>query len=317
MFTEQEKLYIAEQRDQNKSYKQIANALGSTKNKVKLYCNKHGLNGIRGKQYSVDAMEQEFKNRFEAMHTGFEYVSGYSGRNDMFVCRCRTCGTEQARTAQCAKPTYKSKLVCDTCAEKERVERERKEAEERATRVRKENEYTATTCAGCGETFLRHGNSQKYCSIECYKKAHGIGQEITKQCRTCGKQFQTFHDGRLYCSGKCARAKRIRKFRLSKDARLRKNGKIDYGISLDKLIKRDKNVCHICGEKCDKDDHVITDEGYFIAGERYPSIDHVLPIARGGRHVWSNVKLAHRGCNTAKRDKTVYEGRNGQMMLVI
>lgn len=29
----------------------------------------------------------------------------------------------------------------------------------------------------------------------------------------------------------------------------------------------------------------------------------VVPISRGGRHSWNNVKLAHRLCNTVKRDK--------------
>jgi 5-methylcytosine-specific restriction endonuclease McrA len=31
-----------------------------------------------------------------------------------------------------------------------------------------------------------------------------------------------------------------------------------------------------------------------------PTIDHILPLARGGTHEPSNVQAAHFGCNAAK-----------------
>ena len=43
----------------------------------------------------------------------------------------------------------------------------------------------------------------------------------------------------------------------------------------------------------------------FIADNMYPSIDHVKLLARGGLHEWSNVKLAHRICNSIKKDNKV------------
>lgn len=43
----------------------------------------------------------------------------------------------------------------------------------------------------------------------------------------------------------------------------------------------------------------------FIAGNMYPSIDHVRPLSRGGLHEWGNVKLAHRICNSIKKDNVV------------
>jgi len=45
----------------------------------------------------------------------------------------------------------------------------------------------------------------------------------------------------------------------------------------------------------------------FIAGNMYPSIDHVVPLSRGGLHEWGNVKLAHRICNSIKKDNDVLE----------
>lgn len=37
------------------------------------------------------------------------------------------------------------------------------------------------------------------------------------------------------------------------------------------------------------------------------SIDHVVPRARGGEHVWENVVAACRPCNTRKRDRLLSE----------
>ena len=51
----------------------------------------------------------------------------------------------------------------------------------------------------------------------------------------------------------------------------------------------------------------MTEEGYFIAGNSYPSIDHIIPVSRGGTHTWDNVQLAHRYCNSIKSNKLVDE----------
>ena len=40
----------------------------------------------------------------------------------------------------------------------------------------------------------------------------------------------------------------------------------------------------------------------FIAGNYYPSIDHVIPLSKGGIDTWNNVRLSHRICNSLKSD---------------
>jgi len=80
---------------------------------------------------------------------------------------------------------------------------------------------------------------------------------------------------------------------------------IDKDITLQKLYDRDEGFCHLCNESCDYEDMTITDEGYYIVGEGYPSIDHVIPISRLGLHSWDNVKLAHHRCNTLKSDNVI------------
>jgi 5-methylcytosine-specific restriction endonuclease McrA len=51
------------------------------------------------------------------------------------------------------------------------------------------------------------------------------------------------------------------------------------------IRERDLGMCGICGE--------------FVAVEDQ-SLDHVVPLARGGTHEPTNVQLAHRRCNSRK-----------------
>lgn len=116
------------------------------------------------------------------------------------------------------------------------------------------------------------------------------------ECAECGEMFIADYPTKKYCSKKCARAKR--------KGSKRYNGiTIDKDISLKKLAKRDKNICAICGELVDWNDFTISANGVVICGNKYPSIDHIKPISKGGLHCWSNIQLAHRFCNSLKSDK--------------
>ena len=85
--------------------------------------------------------------------------------------------------------------------------------------------------------------------------------------------------------------------------------KVDKDISLSEVYRIDNGVCWLCGKACDWDDCETTSEGYFIAGNNYPSIDHVVPLSKGGTHTMDNVRLAHRGCNTRKGNKYIPIGK--------
>lgn len=78
---------------------------------------------------------------------------------------------------------------------------------------------------------------------------------------------------------------------------------IDKSIQLKALIERDNNICHICGGTCDNEDVYMNENGKKICGSKYPTIDHVIPRSKGGRHMWSNVKLAHKKCNVVKGNR--------------
>jgi 5-methylcytosine-specific restriction endonuclease McrA len=60
---------------------------------------------------------------------------------------------------------------------------------------------------------------------------------------------------------------------------------------LQKLLDTQKK-CHICGKRFTKKDPA--------------TLDHVIPISNGGRHEASNIALAHKSCNSRKRDKRTH-----------
>ena len=138
-------------------------------------------------------------------------------------------------------------------------------------------------------------------------------KKTNKICAECGQPFITYRKDVVCCSKECKKKRNNN----HKDRRIRKCNRIDKDITLIKLSKRDNNICHICGEKVDWNDFYYREDGIFIAGEYYPSIDHIKPISKGGDHTWDNVKLAHRHCNTIKSDKLIYEKDNNQLTFSI
>lgn len=134
-----------------------------------------------------------------------------------------------------------------------------------------------------------------------YKAAGGVGQYKNEhQCPMCGKITKR----PLWCSDECARKSWSRAEGIRRRAKI-KNAVVDRDITLVKLMARDMCICHICGQETDSDDFIVRD-GKIICGNRYPSVDHVIPLSKGGVHSWENVRLAHRSCNSRKGSK-IYE----------
>ena len=114
-----------------------------------------------------------------------------------------------------------------------------------------------------------------------------------RQCKVCGEWFSTMNPTQTTCSKQCSkRAKYARK-----EHRIPKAQMIDKDITLEALYRRDSGVCYLCGGQCDWNDR---DKEKNTVGASYPSIDHIIPIARGGLHAWDNVRLAHFKCNQEK-----------------
>ncbi|MCG0679858.1 hypothetical protein IMAU70100_01054 [Lactiplantibacillus plantarum] len=118
-----------------------------------------------------------------------------------------------------------------------------------------------------------------------------------KQCKWCGKTFETTSKFRCYCSKKCGKEKKNQYHTEKKSKRYeraKKNGKYEI-ISLQRLYVRDKGKCYLCGK------HLVLNEDYNRTDA--PTIEHVIPICKGGTNTWDNVKLACRKCNDEKGTK--------------
>jgi len=160
-------------------------------------------------------------------------------------------------------------------------------------------------CIVCGKEFEGRPNA-KYCSDECkkererrrskkfwseYKAAAIVNEHITKACKWCGKEYTTnfMANSRYFCSDVCA--KRHGKLQ----AKSRKRGIFIEPVSFADIYKRDKGICQICGEPVDLSVKTSNRMG--------ATLDHRIPLSKGGTHEPNNVQLAHRICNALKSDR--------------
>lgn len=91
-----------------------------------------------------------------------------------------------------------------------------------------------------------------------------------------------------------ARRPYLRGIRHQRRARLRGSDAEQFKHS--DVFERDEYVCQLCGIGIDKSLEYPHPESR--------SIDHIVPIARGGGHTLANVQAAHLRCNRAKGART-------------
>lgn len=121
-----------------------------------------------------------------------------------------------------------------------------------------------------------------------------IRQEALKECAVCGSFY--FGSRKKYCSEECNRKVANRRSTDKKEINRKKaRTKQSSEITVQSLYNRDNGICWICGGKCD-----INADGN---SNEYPSVDHIIPVSLGGTDEWSNVRLAHRICNSLRGNR--------------
>ena len=261
-------------------------------------------NGRKFQEAYIEDQKKSAERRLsiELLEKGFEYVSGYTGRDGRVRIRCIECGQEFERSVDFCK---RGNMVCRECqrrvSECQKREAEKLKAEtmksretamlfEKDERIRRKQEELLNlldskchVCIVCGSLF----------SIRDYMDSCGL------------KQIQ--HDPK-YCSEACKRKqynrmnKRCKRTSWKRDSfrhRALKYGcDYDPSVTLRKLIKRDGLRCRLCGEMCDPNDRSWSE----WSGPKSPSIDHIIPMSKKGGHTWDNVQVAHIICNSEKGD---------------
>lgn len=243
-------------------YREIGQTFGVSKDVVAYYCKINGLSRGSNKNTEEDAA-RKIKEKSGGL---LEYVSGYTIKEKPVRVRCLVCGGEFERTFH--NITTKGRVTCPCCIDKERSERK---AKQEYAKLRRNQQVKAN-----------RGNNSK--------------QMMLVVCASCGEPFFTWSSSRVFCSNSCA--KKSFTYTQGSDDRLNKRNVVDKDITLEKLYERDRGVCQICGGKCDYSDYHYNDNGVFIAGDLYPSKDHIVPLRSGGVHSWDNIRLAHRICNS-------------------
>lgn len=83
---------------------------------------------------------------------------------------------------------------------------------------------------------------------------------------------------------------RLRRMHIHHEGRARRAGLEWEMVDFREVYAKYQGRCGICGH------HV---------GESEFTIDHIVPLAKGGAHVFRNLQPAHRRCNSQKRDRLV------------
>lgn len=247
--------------------RETAEHFGMNRDYVKRICR-----GIRPfNQYMDGSFDREANARryIEERTPWFEYAGNFTGIDGYVDLRCKKCEAVIRKSFVSVK---QGKAECGNCL---KLRREEREAEKERERQAKEIE----------------AKRMRVINAKC-------SQISLKFCKECGEAFV----GRgIFCSGLCSRRWNDRK---KSDRRVRRiNSSKKDGISLRELYERDGGICYLCGKVCDWEDCETREDGTFIAKDYYPSVDHVIPLSKGGSHTWNNVKLAHRICNSKKSDK--------------
>lgn len=190
-------------------------------------------------------------------------------------------------------------------------------------------------CRWCGAQFVRNNHDQWTCSHRCAlaSKRYAAGEFLASRvgwrtCRLCSVVYTSgagrtcacdlgyvhvFGDlttftcgcgttwagsrrqGRVACEDCKVEAKR-RAGRARRAAKLAVDTEPYRTVD---IYERDGWVCQLCGRKVNRQ--------LRWPHARSVSIDHIIPLSKGGPDVPANVQCAHLGCNASKRDRPANE----------
>lgn len=166
-------------------------------------------------------------------------------------------------------------------------------------------------CEWCGgKREVRKSDSDKrFCSKECYFKQASIEKRKRKViiCSFCGQSKEVHQSStRKFCSRKCIDRYRSTYLHgprspmwqggpIAASARRRTlylNALKLELVDREAIIKRDGLICYLC-------DKMLTD--------RQATLDHVMPLIRGGSHTADNLRVCCKSCNSRKADRLLDE----------
>lgn len=166
-------------------------------------------------------------------------------------------------------------------------------------------------CTVCGADFSSAIPAKERCSKECSRiakkktrqnKEKELKEFITLKCLFCKEEFEPKRKTSKYCSSSCGRKYMGNQRNIKK----RVNGEYDDTVTPYEVYCKDSGKCYLCKDDVNWDDK---HPGYktMTCGPKYPTIDHVIPLSKGGTHTWDNVRLACKSCNEKKAEADLDE----------
>jgi hypothetical protein len=174
-------------------------------------------------------------------------------------------------------------------------------------------------CKCCGGEFLAVSPRAGVCSSKCGSRLRHNKAAFRHACKECGAEFVSKQHQASYCCMGCHVAASIHRNAAWQQANppiLKHASRADaerlYGFrrraayaastasfSSAEIFERDGWLCQICNEEVDRD--------LAWPHPKSASLDHRVPVSKGGTHEPANVQCAHLGCNSSKgaRDRWV------------
>lgn len=250
----------------------------------------------------------------------------FQGRSNATLCgaECR----KQRRCEQTREWTKRTGYHAKHRAKPE-VKAKRQQRERLHGRAYRQAAKVPSTCVVCGTEWMADCKAKSrpvsYCSGACRSfglhgpkstpvpdthpsrstpvpKTHGARKRkdprprfLAGRCAHCGAWFVA---DRLAFSSHADRSCSHRCTRRLAEAKRRATERGAYVEQVDRfeIFQRDGWMCMLCGDPLHRDE---------VAPHPWsPSIDHVIPLARGGTHERANVQAAHFWCNSVKGDRT-------------
>ncbi len=154
--------------------------------------------------------------------------------------------------------------------------------------------WHASTCKVCSQPFMGT-KGRVTCSDGCSTKNASNGGYVavpknSVSCVECGALFLG-PGGSEFCSIRCRRRVARRAARAKRSAKYAETEGMSERVTFRSLWERSSR-CHICGELCSR--------RYVGSHPLAPTVDHIVPISRGGRHLVTNAAIAHMICNGFK-----------------
>lgn len=168
------------------------------------------------------------------------------------------------------------------------------------TRYAAEAEIVETECKGCKTIFLpRIRKKTYYCSRNCKElntkrkdKQVRIESKQERLCLHCANVItQKRRIDAKFCSQECNN----KAHQLQRKLKNRANEEGKRGYLRTEICERDKWICQICKKPVKRNAHHPNPQA--------PSLDHIIPVSKGGSSDPSNLQLTHLVCNLKRGNK--------------